>query len=174
MGEWPFIKRVGALDMVPLHTANEKLAEAEARLKDEQKQKMAILADWAQLSNIRKTLALELHDAVSHNTDLEARLAVEAGRIAEMQRCREKLGRERDEFEARIASLELELMRMTNDVDHRVADLEARLAADGIIIQNFRNLVEMKNKHIAALEAMWPSVKCQSCPDAKVMREARK
>ena len=29
----------------------------------------------------------------------------------------------------RIASLELELMRMTNDVDHRVADLETRLAA---------------------------------------------
>ena len=64
--------------------------------------------------------------------DLEARLAAaEAG--ADGAHCVHDdcwlHGSHLGDAKRRIASLELELMRMTNDVDHRVADLETRLAA---------------------------------------------
>ena len=53
-------------------------------------------------------------------------------------------------------------------------DLEARLAAALTDKQHALDAAFKRQDCIASLEAMWPSVKCQSCPDAKVMREARK
>jgi len=94
------------------------LAEAEARLKDRTAERDAI--DMALGQEHREKL------------DLEARLAAaEAG--ADGAHCVHDdcwlHGSHLGDAKRRIASLELELMRMTNDVDHRVADLEARLAA---------------------------------------------
>jgi hypothetical protein len=93
-------------------------AEAEARLKDRTAERDAI--DMALGQEHREKL------------DLEARLAAaEAG--ADGAHCVHDdcwlHGSHLGDAKRRIASLELELMRMTNDVDHRVADLETRLAA---------------------------------------------
>jgi len=92
--------------------------EAEARLKDRTAERDAI--DMALGQEHREKL------------DLEARLAAaEAG--ADGAHCVHDdcwlHGSHLGDAKRRIASLELELMRMTNDVDHRVADLETRLAA---------------------------------------------
>ena len=93
-------------------------SEAEARLKDRTAERDAI--DMALGQEHREKL------------DLEARLAAaEAG--ADGAHCVHDdcwlHGSHLGDAKRRIASLELELMRMTNDVDHRVADLETRLAA---------------------------------------------
>jgi len=79
--------------------------------------------------------------------EADARLAVEAKRIKEMQRCREKLGRERDEFEERLAAAddgnEL-LMEAIDALCNRIASLEAENAAYKAAIERVRAAVEAR------------------------------
>jgi len=109
-----------------LFSEEKALAEAEARLKEQ--------ADGFKgfIERDEENFRAEIYRLFVIRKDLEARLAAaEAG--ADGAHCVHDdcwlHGSHLGDAKRRIASLELELMRMTNDVDHRVADLETRLAA---------------------------------------------